>query len=492
VALGPLAPGESVNAGGRAVVVRNPIPGGHKLALVSLAPGEEVIKYGFRIGLASVPVEAGAWIHSHNLRSALGGKEAYVYRPAEKIGPEGGAGPGAPPLPSFLGYHRGNGAVGTRNEIWILPTVGCVGPAALRLAALANERFRRDNLDGIHAFPHPFGCSQLGADLETTRKILAGLMRHPNAGGVLVIGLGCETNELDRLLSDTSGLDPSRVRSFNAQTVADEIETGLGLVAELVDALESDRRIETPVSELILGMKCGGSDGISGITANPLVGRVADWAAAANGTVLLSEVPEMFGAEQTLMDRAADETTFAAVVRLVNRFRLYYVSAGHPVHENPSPGNRAGGITTLEEKSLGAIQKGGSAASVTQVLDYGAPASSRGLVLVAAPGNDGVSSTALTAAGATLLLFTTGRGTPYGAPIPTLKISSTTALARRKPLWIDFDAGGLASPHPDGPPEAVAADLIRTLLDVASGRRRTNNEIHGYRDIAIWKTGVIL
>jgi altronate hydrolase len=377
--------------------------------------------------------------------------------------------------------------VGTRNEVWIVNTVGCVNTAAERIARAASERFA-DRVDGVHAFSHPYGCSQLGDDLKNTQRVLAGLIRHPNAGGVLVLGLGCENNQMESLLAMAGDFDADRLRFFNSQEVGDEIEEGVDAVAQLVERMADDRRSDRPASELVIGHKCGGSDGFSGISANAVVGRIADRLTAFGGGVLLTEVPEMFGAEQVLMSRAADEEVFGQIVRMVNDFKAYFVRHDQPIYENPSPGNKAGGLTTLEEKSLGAIQKGGSA-TVTSVLRYGEPARTGGLSLVEAPGNDGVSSTALVASGATVLLFTTGRGTPLGFPVPTIKVSSNSDIAERKPHWIDFNAGAIL----DGTSsmDQLADELFALVLEVASGRR-TNNEIHGYREIAIWKEGVTL
>jgi altronate hydrolase len=342
--------------------------------------------------------------------------------------------------------------------------------------------------DGVHTFVHPYGCSQLGDDLTNTQRVLAGLMRHPNAGGVLVLGLGCENNQMESLLARAGDVDRDRLRFFNSQEVGDEIEEGLEAVAELVERMRNDRRVECPAADLVIGHKCGGSDGFSGISANAVVGRIADRLSALGGGVLLTEVPEMFGAEQVLMNRAANEGVFRDIVAMINDFKEYFLRHDQPIYENPSPGNKAGGLTTLEEKSLGAIQKGGRA-PVSRVLRYGDPAGPGGLSLLEAPGNDGVSSTAMVASGATVLLFTTGRGTPLGFPAPTIKISSNSAIAARKPHWIDFNAGALL----DGTStmDQLADELFAMVLEVASGRR-TNNEIHGYREIAIWKEGVTL
>ncbi|HEX2081827.1 MAG TPA: altronate dehydratase family protein [Longimicrobium sp.] len=482
VAVEPLHQGTEVAVDGARVVLAEDVPAGHKLALRPLGEGEAVVKYGFVVGEATAPVAAGSWVHSHNLRTRLSGTLEYAYHPVSRNG--------SSPIevPTFLGYRRADGRVGTRNEVWIVNTVGCVNTAAERIARAANERFA-GRVDGVHAFSHPYGCSQLGDDLRNTQKVLAGLLRHPNAGGVLVLGLGCENNQLDELLALAGGVDRERLRFFNTQDVVDEVEEGVDAVAELVARMEGDERTECPASDLVIGHKCGGSDGFSGITANPLVGRIADRLTAMGGGVILTEVPEMFGAEQVLMNRAADEGVFRDVVAMVNDFKEYFLRHGQPVYENPSPGNKAGGLTTLEEKSLGAIQKGG-AATVTRVLRYGEPATTGGLSLLEAPGNDGVSSTAMVASGATVLLFTTGRGTPLGFPVPTIKISSNSHIAEKKPHWIDFNAGALldGSATMDG----LADELFARVLDVASGRVLANNEKHGYREIAIWKEGVTL
>jgi len=458
------------------------VPAGHKIALARIANGDPVIKYGFPIGRATAGIETGEWVHSHNLGTALSGEVDYRWTAPRSVDAE------SIEVPTFEGYRRADGRVGTRNEIWILNTVGCVNHAAERIARLASDRFQ-DKVDGIHAFSHPYGCSQLGDDLKNTQRVLAGLMRHPNAGGVLLLGLGCENNQIESLLGFAGDMDRSRLIVFNTQDVMDEIAEGGAGAGRLVERMSQDRRETVPASELIIGNKCGGSDGFSGITANPLVGRIADRLTAMGGGVLLTEVPEMFGAEQVLMGRATDKSLFDDIVSMINDFKNYFTRHGQPIYENPSPGNKAGGLTTLEEKSLGAIQKGGRA-PVTAVLRYGERASTGGLSLLEAPGNDGVSSTAMTVSGATMLLFTTGRGTPLGFPVPTIKISSNSEIAAKKPHWIDFDAGTLLNSDTDI--ESRADDLFELILDVASGRTLARNEEHDYREIAIWKEGVTL
>jgi altronate hydrolase len=478
-ALRPLEPGEALEVDGISLSVREPIPFGHKIALRDLDTGSEVRKFGWPIGAMTGPVRAGEHVHAHNVATLLSGVEGYQYAPYRE--PDEAPGPSA----TFLGYRRADGRVGTRNEIWILPTVGCVGRTAEKIAAIAQAR-HKSVIDGVHAFAHPFGCSQLGDDLAGTRSILAALACHPNAGGVLLVGLGCESNQLDRLLSEIPETLRGRVRTLRAQSAEDEVEEGVALVDALVATASLSKRQIVPLSDLVLGLKCGGSDGFSGLTANPLVGRMADRVVGAGGSAVLTEIPEIFGAERLLMARARDERVFDAIVGIVNDFKRYFLAHGEPVSENPSPGNIAGGITTLEEKSLGAVQKAGRSA-LDDVLRYGERIRRKGLTLLEAPGNDAVSSTALAAAGATMVLFTTGRGTPLGFPVPTVKIASNSDLARRKRGWIDFDAGQVLVDGVD-----LAADsLLETILAVASGAE-TAAERNGEREIAIWKRGVTL
>ena len=475
VALRAVAAGESLSG----VTAAADIPAGHKLARRAIAAGQPVRKYGWPIGRALTDIAPGEHVHTHNLATALSDQEAYAWRP-------GVAEPLPAPQATFMGYRRRNGRVGTRNEIWILCTVGCVARTAQRIAERAGRLFE-GRVDGVHALTHPFGCSQLGDDLAATRAMVAALAGHPNAGGVLILGLGCENNQLSALLDSAPQLDRERLRAFAAQAAEDELEEGLSAVAELVAIAENDRREPCPLSDLVIGLKCGGSDGLSGLTANPLVGRIADQVCGAGGTAVLTEIPEIFGAERLLMARAADETVFQGLADVVNDFKAYFLAHGEPVSENPSPGNLAGGITTLEEKSLGAVQKAGRG-PVTEVIRYGEQAHRPGVVLLEAPGNDAVSSTALTAAGATVILFTTGRGTPLGFPAPTLKIATNSSLAQRKPGWIDFDAGRIVAGETM---DEAAGRLMDLVLATASGRP-PRAEANGEREIAFWKRGVTL
>ena len=461
------------------VVLSEPIARGHKFAVADVAAGEAVLKFGFPIGSARMDIPRGAHVHSHNLETALTPESRHDYRPAIDPAP-------APEKASgFMGYLRADGRAGTRNEIWVLPTVGCVARTAAKIAAAADEK-HRGRIDGVHAFTHPFGCSQLGDDLDATRSILAALAAHPNAGGVLIVGLGCESNQATELMEAIPPHARERLRFVGAQAAGDEVAEGLALVDELVELAAVARREPLPLAKLVLGVKCGGSDGLSGLTANPLVGRMSDAVTGAGGSAILTEIPEIFGAEHLLMARAANRGVFEGIAALVDDFKRYFTAHGEPVSENPSPGNSAGGITTLEEKSLGAVQKAGRA-TVTDVLRYGQRVSHGGLTLLEAPGNDAVSSTALSAAGATVILFTTGRGTPLGFPAPTIKIASNSDLASRKPGWIDFDAGRVL----DRGMDSSAMDLLALIVEVASGAP-TAAERNGEREIALWKRGVTL
>jgi altronate hydrolase len=477
--LGDAAAGEIIAAGAEQIVALAAVPMGHKIAMADLAPGDPVIKFGFPIGHATQPIARGGHVHSHNLSTDLSGTLDYRYRPHAVVAPVPAT------TATFQGFRRADGRVGTRNEIWILPTVGCVGRTAERIAKTAAPLVA-GQVDGVFAFAHPFGCSQLGDDLSATRRLIAALANHPNAGGVLLVGLGCESNQITELLKELPEERRGLIRTLTAQRAADEEAEGVALVEELAAIASQTRRETVSLDNLVLGVKCGGSDGFSGLTANPLVGRMSDTVSDAGGRVLLTEIPEIFGAEQILMDRAQDEAVFYGVVSVVNDFKRYFMSHGEPVSENPSPGNIAGGITTLEEKSLGAVQKGGRAI-VTDVRRYAEPVRRAGLTLLEAPGNDAVSSTALAAAGATVILFTTGRGTPLGFPVPTVKIASNSELALRKPGWIDFDAGTVLT---EGFDDAAAALLAR-ICDIASGSE-TAAERNGEREIAIWKRGVTL
>ena len=441
---------------------------GHKYARRDIKKGEDVIKYGNPIGHATCDIRAGEHVHTHNLATNLSDALTYTYAP--QIGDFAVADTGK----TFTGYLRENGEVGIRNEIWIVNTVGCVNKVSERLAVLT----------GARAFPHPFGCSQLGGDQEITQKTLRGLVRHPNAAGVLVLGLGCENNNIEVFQKILGEYDPERVKFLNCQDAADEIVAGAALIEELKGRAARAKRTEVPISRLRVGLKCGGSDGYSGITANPLLGRFCDALVRAGGSCVLTEVPEMFGAEHLLMRRCVDRAVFDKTVALINDFKDYYKRHGQVVYENPSPGNKKGGITTLEEKSLGCVQKGGLS-PVVDVLTYGDTVSKNGLSLLNGPGNDMVAITNLTAAGAHLILFTTGRGTPLGAPVPTVKVATNKALAERKADWIDFDA----SPVLEG--RDLDADFMDYVLSVASGKE-TKNETNGYREISIFKDGVTL
>ena len=473
--------GTVFNDGDVKVTLAEPVKRGHKFALRPIAKGEKVVKYGFPIGVATCDIAPGQWIHSHNLKTGLSDDLQYEYQPVECL---------ITPADEHLtvdGYLRENGDMGIRNELWIVPTVGCVNGQANAIVNRLKAECDLTGIDDVRAFTHNYGCSQLGQDHANTRAALSALIKHPNAGGVLVLGLGCENNQLPVLRDQLGDYDADRVKFLVAQEVEDEIEAGFEICRGLVERMRSDRRHALPVSKLRVGLKCGGSDGLSGITANPLVGLFSDWLIAHGGTTVLTEVPEMFGAETILMNRATDKAVFDKTVNLINDFKGYFRSYGMPIYENPSPGNKEGGITTLEEKSLGCVQKGGSA-PVVDVLQYAQHLEKNGLNLLTAPGNDLVAATTLALSGCQMVLFTTGRGTPFGTFVPTLKISTNSQLAAHKPGWIDLNAGSIVE---DEAAEHALGRLVDKVMAVASGEK-LHHEITGAKEIAIFKTGVTL
>ena len=482
VCLRNFAKGEQIDVDGTIITLRQDTPMGHKVLIADTPAGNNIIKYGYPIGHAMHDLQAGEWVNENNLKTNLSGTLAYEYHPVNEsltIAHEG---------KTFNGYVRKNGEVGIRNEIWIVPTVGCVNGIAERLAAALAAETRCEGIDAVHAWHHNYGCSQLSEDHENTRKVLRDIVLHPNAGGVLVVGLGCENNQPDDFMKMLGDYDTSRIRLMVTQKVeGDEMEEGMRILRELYAIASKDQREECPLSKLRVGLKCGGSDGFSGITANPLVGEFSDYLVAQGGTSILTEVPEMFGAETILMNRCETPELFEQTVKLVNDFKEYFLSHGEPVGENPSPGNKAGGISTLEDKALGCTQKCGRA-PVSGVLSYGDRLKVNGLNLLSAPGNDLVAATALASAGCQIVLFTTGRGTPFGTFIPTMKVSTNSVLYARKPNWIDFNAGKLVE-------GTSMSDLLKEFIDkiiaVANGEK-TQNEKNGYREISIFKNGVTL
>lgn len=481
VALKPIEKGTTVNVAGTEVTTIENIPQGHKFAIKPVKKGDAVIKYGFRIGYAQADVEVGGWIHTHNLKTALGELLDYTYNPT-----------GVDVEPSkeeafFDGYMRENGKVGVRNEVWIIPTVGCVNSIARAIEATARMH-KPEGVDEVVAFPHPYGCSQTTEDQENTRTILADLINHPNAGAVLVLGLGCENSRIEVLKNYIGEVNPDRVKFLQVQDVDNEQEVAEEMMEELMAYAANFKREKVNAKELIIGMKCGGSDGLSGITANPTVGQFSDMLVSKGGTTILTEVPEMFGAETLLMDRCANKDLFDKTVHLINDFKEYFMKNGQEIYENPSPGNKDGGITTLEDKSLGCTQKSGSSL-VKGVLHYGETVENKGLNLLSAPGNDLVASTACASAGAQIVLFTTGRGTPFASPVPTVKIATNSRLAGKKGNWIDFNAGRMV--EDDIPMEQLSKELFDFVLQVASGKKVKAEEA-GFHDLAIFKQGVTL
>mgnify|MGYP003372625553 CR=1 FL=1 len=481
VAIETLKAGETVRIDNQQITLNEDIPAGHKFALTNLTEGENIVKYGYPIGHARKAQKPGDWMNEHNIQTNLAGLLEYTYQPVNadldiadrKL--------------TFKGYRRKNGEVGVRNEIWIVPTVGCVNGIVSQLAEGLRQETGTKGVDAIMAYPHNYGCSQLGDDHENTKKILRDLILHPNAGGVLVVGLGCENNQPDAFRDFLGTYDEERIKFMVVQKVDDEYEEGMKLLRQIYKQACKDERTDIPLSELRVGLKCGGSDGFSGITANPLLGMFSDFLVAQGGTTVLTEVPEMFGAETILMNRCRTKTLFDQTVSLINDFKEYFLSHGEPVGENPSPGNKAGGISTLEDKALGCTQKCGKS-YVEGVMAYGERLQVKGLNLLSAPGNDLVAATALASCGCHIVLFTTGRGTPFGTYVPTMKISTNSALAHHKPGWIDFNAGVIVK---NESMEQTCEHFIEYIIRVASGEF-VNNEKKGYKEIAIFKTGVTL
>ena len=479
VALVDLKAGTTINVDGEMMTLKEDILKGHKIAIKDIAENDLIIKYGLPIGHASANISKGSHVHVENIKTNLSDEIEYKYEPEfnqlEKYDQK-----------FFEGYKRKDGKVGIRNEIWIIPTVGCVASIAKNIENHFKDK-KIDGIDGIYAYTHPYGCSQLGDDHENTKKLLASLVNHPNAAGVLVLGLGCENLTISQFKEAIGNYDENRVKFLIAQEVDDELSRGIELVNELIDFAKRFKREKISASELIIGMKCGGSDGLSGITANPLVGKLSDKIISMGGTTILTEVPEMFGAENLLFNKCKDKNVFDKAVKMINDFKEYFISHNQVVYENPSPGNKKGGISTLEDKSCGCVQKGGNA-TIVDCLNYGEHVKTKGLNLLTGPGNDLVSSTVLASAGAHIILFTTGRGTPFGCPVPTVKISSNTELFEKKKNWIDFNAGVLVEGKSI---DEVSDNLIDFVLKIASGEK-TKQEENFAREIAIFKDGVTL
>lgn len=477
VVLRPFTKGEVIEG----VTLLEDIPQAHKVALKAINANEDVIKYGNPIGHATASIKAGEHVHTHNVSTNLDDVISYEYKPN---------------YPQVLGYksdrtvevyERANGECGIRNELWIVQTVGCVSGMANDIIEKFKAQYDTSDIDGVYTFQHPFGCSQMGGDLELTRLLLQDMTKHPNAGGVLVLGLGCEENLISTFKDTLGEYDPLRVKFLNSQDVKDEVEEGTKILKEIYDVMKNDKRVTKPLSCLRIGLKCGGSDGLSGITANPLLGRFSDFLSLNGATTVLGEVPEMFGAEKLLMARAKNEEVYEKIVSLINDFKIYFKNHNQVIYDNPSPGNKKGGITTLEDKSLGCTQKAG-AAVVNDVLKMGDRIKSTGLNLLSTPGNDLVAVTTLACAGCQMVLFTTGRGTPFGGFVPTVKVATNTDLATRKENWIDYNAGDLVDKKSM---DELLEDFIDLICDVASGKK-TKNELNRFREISIFKDGVML
>lgn len=482
VALREIADGETIEVEQQKITVHGDIPRGHKIALVDLPQSAQVIKYGLPIGHTKSPVKVGQHIHAHNIKTNLSDLNEYEYHPDFVKLPQ------QPADRDITLYRRKNGDVAIRNELWVIPTVGCVNAIAKQMIARLEKEADLSGIDGVHLFSHQYGCSQLGDDHLTTRTVLQNMVRHPNAGAVLVVGLGCENNQIGPFEDTLGDVDAERVHFMTCQKQQDEVAYGVEQLKGLLEVMKQDQRVPGKLSELKFGLECGGSDGFSGITANPMLGCFSDYVIENGGTSVLTEVPEMFGAERILMSRCRDEAIFDKTVDMVNNFKQYFIDHNQPIYENPSPGNKAGGISTLEEKSLGCTQKAGQSV-VSDVLPYGGRLKTPGFNLLSAPGNDAVATSALAGAGCHMVLFSTGRGTPYGGPVPTMKIATNSELAKNKPHWIDFNAGALLE---GVSMEQLVAQFIDKVVAIANGDELACNERNDFRELAIFKSGVTL
>jgi altronate hydrolase len=481
VALSDLNRNEIIYVDSKEIKLQEDVKEGHKIAISKIKANQNVVKYGFPIGHATSDILEGQWIHSHNIKTNLNGIKEYTFN--QKLVTSTFVNKNL----SFMGYRRENNQIGIRNEIWIVPTVGCINGVADKIIEKFNQEAKNVYADNVMVIKHNYGCSQLGGDHINTRTILSNLAKHPNAGGVLILSLGCENNNIDEFKESLGEYNGKRIKFLVAQEKYDEVDEGAKLLNLLNENMRCDKRVKIPLSELKIGLKCGASDAFSGITANPLLGKLSDFLISQGGTTILTEVPEMFGAETLLMERANDKEVFNKIVGLINEFKEYFMKYNQPIYENPSPGNRAGGITTLEEKSLGCVQKSGSS-KIVDVLKYGEIAKISGLNLLSAPGNDIVACSALGAAGCHMVLFTTGRGTPFGSFVPTIKISSNNQIYNLKPHWIDFNAGALIE---EVSIDKLMENIISYIIKTASGEL-TNNELNNFREIAIFKSGVTL
>lgn len=481
IAVSLLDKGTIVKDQDQQITLLSDIPMGHKIATRDIKAGENVIRYGNPIGHAVEDIPKGQYVHTHNIKTNLSDVVEYEYRPDFKAVEVKGD------MPNFEGYSRPDGRVGIRNEIWVIPTVFCANGPVQKIVELANQKYpRTENFDGFYALTHPNGCSQMGEDLLNTQKILANLAKHPNAGGVLMVSLGCEVNSMDAFLPVLGDCDSQRIKTMICQEVEEEIATGMKLIDQLYEYASSFKRQTLPLSELVMAVNCGGSDGFSGISANAVLGRVTDIITGFGGTVVMTEVPEMFGAEHILMNRAVNEEVFDKLVNMINDYKQYFKRYGQVIYDNPTQGNKAGGISTLEEKSLGCTQKGGQAI-VTDVLKYGETIKTKGFNLISGPGNDLVGITNQEAAGAVLTVFTTGRGTPAGYAVPLIRVGSNSSVSNRKANWIDFNAGAVLEGKDFG---QAAQELLGIILDVASGRKQSLAEAKGYRQIGMLRDGV--
>lgn len=469
------------------------IPAGHKMATRDIAQGESVKRYGQIIGVASQPIKAGQHVHTHNLSmSDFSRTHAFGVdvKPDDYV----------PSPATFMGIVRPDGRVATRNYIGVLTSVNCSATAARAIA----DHFRRDvhpealaefpNVDGVVALTHGLGCAvdALGEPLQILRRTLAGYAKHPNFAAVLIVGLGCETNQISGLLEAHDLKENEYFHTFTIQETGGTAKTvahGIEKIKRMLPEANAVEREPVSASHLTLGLQCGGSDGYSGITANPALGAAVDLLVRHGGTAILSETPEIYGAEHLLTRRAVSSEVGEKLLARIDWWEEYCAKNGAEMNNNPSAGNKAGGLTTILEKSLGAVAKGGTS-NLVDVYEYAETVTAKGLVFMDTPGYDPISATGQVAGGANVICFTTGRGSAYGcAPSPSLKLSTNTALWQRQEEDIDINCGAIA----DGlsTPQRIGEEFFQMILDAASGRK-TKSELHGYGqdEFVPWHIGV--
>jgi altronate hydrolase len=478
--------GQSVEAGPFTLTARDFIPPGHKLAIKGIASGEPVYRYGNLIGFATRPIEPGQHVHEHN----LGYKEVQTEGEAPMLAPERRI---LHSTRSFLGFQRHDGRVGTRNYIAVVAASNCAAYTSELIAESFADEALPASVDGIVAFPHGEGCGMsIGPDSEQLQRTLKGVLDHPNVSAALILGLGCEVNQISHYLGKAGDNAPATLQGLTMQETGGTrgaVESARRHLRQFVERAAEEKRSETPASKIVLGLNCGGSDSFSGITANPALGHCSDLIVEQGGTVVLAETTEIFGAEHLLTRRARSPEIAAKLLRTIENYKAYLRQFGGSFNDNPSPGNKEGGLTNILEKSLGAVAKAGTS-TLEDVLNFAERIEASGFLFMDTPGYDPVSITGLAAGGVNLIAFTTGRGSAIGFPnIPVVKIASNSNTFRRMRDNMDVNAGRIADGQASIP--EVGAEIFELLLRVASGERTCAERI-GHHEFAPWRIGPVM